>query len=552
MLKFVGTDGRRYYSWNLEPGKFVIGRKPECDFCVADKTVSRKHAELRVESENGPFILVDLDSHNGTLVNGQRITAATEIKPGDHILFGSVEFKVSAVEKTEVPGMGKRSTAGIFTDVEPEKSVFLSINEALAPLPAKVTDRPEVMTTLFEMAKMLVIPEPKEVMLQRSLELVKEAVPAERLAVLLTAEDNDDLYVAVTYTGEKNKSGSFTLSKTIVKEILTNKNAVLVSNPEEDPRFASQESIIMSQLKSAMAVPLFAEDNVLGILYADTTKPGQQYNDDYLRLFATFGNLIAFRLMNYALLTELQEKQVMEAEIRRASVIQRNLLPKETPRVAGYAVHAFQEQCRSVGGDLYDVALLPDGRLLFLVADVSGKGMGAALLMSNILASFRILYHENFDLCQAVRQVSLQLYSSSAPNDFATLFVGILDEKSDTVSFVNAGHNPPLLVRNDGTIEYLQPSGTMIGAFSFSEWKEESVKFQPGDVLFVFSDGVTEAEREGSLYGDERTERLVVAHRGESPAVIAQKLLEDIKAFVKDSPRSDDITMLFIKKEESC
>ena len=554
MWKLIGTDGRRYYSWNLEPGKFLVGRKPECDFYISDKTVSRRHAELEVECSSGPCFLLDLESRNGTLVNGQRITTRTEIKPGDRIMLGSVEFKLTESDVRRSAGPTKSPTTDrLFSETEPEKSVFLSINDALQPLPTKVADRPEVMSTLFEMAKMLIVPEPKEVMLERSLALVTKAIPAERLAVLLTAEDPKDIYMAACLMSDEGDAGSFTLSRTIVNEILANKNAVLIGNPQEDPRFAAQQSIIMSQLKSAMAVPLFVEGKVLGILYADTSDPRQRYSDEYLRLLATFGNLIAFRLLNYNLLTELQEKQVIEAEIRRASVIQRNLLAKEAPPFAGYKIHAFQEQCRAVGGDLYDLALLPDGRLLFLLADVSGKGMGAALLMSNILASFRILYNERqFDLCQAVKQVSMQLFDHSAAEDFATLFMGLVDPKQDTITFCNAGHNPALLVRKDGKIEYLEASGTMIGAFDFSGWAEETVTLGEGDLVLVFTDGVTEAVRGEEFYGDERVERLVANVRDDPPEEIAHSLLNDIKAFVKESPRSDDITMLLIKKDRPC
>lgn len=553
MLKLIGTDGRRYYSWNLEPGKYFVGRKAESDFLISDQTVSRKHAEIEVMSSTGSCFLIDLGSHNGTMVNGERITSRVEIKTGDRIMFGSAEFKLTSSETRQSTGPSKVPTTSLFAKNEPEKSVFLSINEALQPLPSKVTDQPRVLPTLFEMAKMLVLPEPKEVMLERSLASVAKAIPAERLAVLLTSEDQKDIYVAASHLSGEEDPGSFTLSRTIVNEILTDKNAVLIGDPKDDPRFAEQQSIIMSQLKSAMAVPLFVEGKVLGILYADTTNPLHRYSDDYLRLFATFGNLIAFRLLNYTLLTERQEKQVIDSEIRHASLIQRNLLAKNPPELAGYRIHAFQEQCRAVGGDLYDLALLPDGRLLFMVADVSGKGMPAALLMSNILASFRILYDDTqFDLCLAVKQVSMQLFNHSAPEDFATLFLGQVDPKEDTITFCNAGHNPPLLIRKDGKVEYLEASGIMIGAFDFGDWAEETVKLGEGDLLFVFSDGITEAERGGEQYGDERAQQLVASLRHHSPEEIARNLINDIKTFVKDSPRSDDITMLLIKKDRPC
>ncbi|HWR83179.1 MAG TPA: SpoIIE family protein phosphatase [Candidatus Deferrimicrobium sp.] len=553
MLKLIGTDGRRYYAWSLEPGQYVIGRMPECDMLVSDRTVSRRHAQLDVVSPSGPFYLLDLGSHNGTLVNGQRIASRVELRESDRVMFGAVGFKLQATETVSSVSPPKITTSELAAGEISEKSVFLSIDQALKPLPSNVTERPEVLPTLFDMAKELVMPEPKEVMLERSLTLVARAIPAQRLAVLLTPEGSADPYVAAYYVPDPHETGSFTLSRTIINEILTNKTAILIGNSQDDPRYAAQQSVIMSPFKSAMAVPLFAEGEVLGILYADSMNPSHRYNDDYLRLFATFGNLLAFRLLNYALLTERQERQVIDAELRRASLIQRNLLTKTPPQIPGYKIHAFQEQCRTVGGDLYDLAHLTDGRLLFLVADVSGKGLGAALLMSNVLASFRIMYdNHQFDVCQAVKQASRQLFEHSAPEDFATLFLGVIDPVNDRLTYCNAGHNPPWLMREDGSIENLEASGLMIGAFDFTGWVEQKVELKAGDLLFVYTDGITEAEGEAGLYGEERARQALVGLKDRSLEEIANGVLQDVTIFAGNHPRSDDVTMLLIMKERTC
>lgn len=547
-MKLIGTDGTQYYTWTLTDGKFALGRSSECDFVVPDKTVSRRHAEIEVQGDD--VTVIDLQSHNGTMVNGQKVTTPIRVKPGDHILFGQAQFKLSAAESE--PGSSTSMQKTPFADIVPEQSVFLSMNEALKPLPSKVTDLPQVLPTLFDMAKTLVLPEPQEAMLQRALGLVAKVIPAERLAVLFTSPDQEEVYTAATLLPGGRDPGSFTLSRTIVKDLLTNKNAILIGDPMNDPRFASQQSIVMSAMKSAMAVPMLDEERILGILYVDTTNPLHRYNDDYLRLLATFGNIIAARLQNYLLLKEREEKQVLDAELRRASSIQKNLLINASPTIAGYDVHAFQVPSRQVGGDLYDVTVLPDGRLVFLVADVSGKGMGAALLMSNILAAFRILYAApGFNIEEVVNQVSRQMLKYTAPEDFATLFIGVVSPENNTLQYLNAGHNPPLLVRNDGSIEFLKPTGmgTMIGVFDFSVWQVEQAQLAPGEFVFVFTDGVTEATRgDQQQYGDQRLECLAVARREETPAAIAKYLMDDVEGFVGDAPRSDDITLLIVKR----
>lgn len=547
MLRLVGTDGDRLYSLELTPGTHRVGRSGDPEFCVPDKTVSRNHAIIEVSSAGDEVSLLDESSHNGTTVNGVRITDRWTIKVGDIVQFGRVEFRVTDDDRPEA--RSSRPTTAVFSEHAVEKSVVLSVNEALRALPSKVSQRPELLPTLSEMAKMLVLAEPRETMLERALTLVNRVIPAERLAVLMVDDDSGELYSAATLLPSGKDPGSFTLSKTIAQEIITNKSAILIGDPQSDPRFASQQSIIMSELRSALAVPLFDEDNVLGILYVDTSNRMHRYNDDYLSLLVTFGNIIASRLLNYTLLQERQEKQLYEAELSRASNIQNNLLIPDIPELPGYEVAALQQQCRAVGGDLYDVALLPNGKLVIMVADVSGKGLGAALLMSNILASFRILYNvTEFSLIEVVTLVSKQLFSASTSSDFATLFVGVIDPTTHRMNYINGGHNPPVLVRNDGRMEHLEASGTMIGAFDICTWSECDVKLEPGDFFLVFSDGVTEADRGDEQYSDERLEAVLARSAAAGPKELVKIIMTEVDDFLQDAPHSDDITMLAVKR----
>ncbi len=549
MLRLIGTDSARYYSWELTPGQHMIGRKSDCDLPVINNTVSRKHARLEVPDTGDECTLTDLDSHNGTFINGQVLKGSSTVKAGDHIRFGQTEFKLSGGTEEQDSTMGGGRAA--IVDASPmEHSVMLSMDEALKPLPSKITDLPQLVPTLFNMAKMLVLPEPREVVLERSLDMVSKLIPHDRLAVLFIIEGSDELQTAASIQPPGKSESDFRLSQTIVNEILKNRNAILIADAAEDSRFAEQQSIIMSEMKSAMAVPLLDEGKVLGILYAETLNPLHHYNDSYLRLFATVGNIIASRLLNYALLTERQEKQIYESELHRASQIQESLTPTNIPDLPGYSIETFQEQCRAVGGDLYELTLMPDGSLIFMVADVSGKGMGAALLMSNILASFRILFEDNsFDLEKAVTSVSLQLYKYSPSESFATLFIGII--KDNKLSYVNAGHNPPLLLRQDGSLEYIEASGTMIGAFDFSSWSEESTIMNQGDCFVVFTDGIPEATLGGDEdFSDERLEQLIQSHVGCSPEELTTHIMDDVNNYLGESPRTDDITMVIIKRND--
>jgi len=546
MIKLFSLEGNKLYDWTLEEGKYIIGRSSQCDLVINDSTVSRKHAQIEISDEN-TISLTDLGSHNGTTVNGDAIADTVKLQANDIISFGRVEFKI-----TPSPTQKALSSSFSLADSEQDlaNATLLPIKEALQPLPAKVIDNPKVFGALSEMGKMLILPGSGEEMFDKALQLLQEVIPTERVAILLSAPEDQELYLATCRLSERHTSGSFSISRTIVQELLHQKNAILISDPLADSRFAQQKSIIGSGIKSAMAVPLFDEERVLGILYADTTNPLHRYTEDFLRITATFGNILAAKITNQNLLKEREAKQVLEAELKVASQIQNQLLPTKLLDIEGYSLNAFQAQCKMVGGDLYDVAQLKDGRILFLLADVSGKGMGAALLMSNILAAFRILYDaEDFNLLDATCGVSKQLLQFSRPGDFATLFIGILCPKTNKLRYINAGHNPPMMIRSDGKVENLQASGIPIGAFDISEWQEETLEFGVGDFLFMFTDGVSEATNtEGEMYEDDRLKRFLLNSRNQSPEELTESVLDEINAFTGGALQSDDITMMILRR----
>jgi len=550
MYKLNGTDGQKYYSWVLEPGSYIIGRKPENDFPIPHKTVSRKHARIEVDSDGKSLTLTDFGSHNGTTVNNLRIDTTVKIRPGDVILFGQTEFKISDADQSDQ--MLSPMPRTMLASVDPQQSVVMSIDETMRPLPRKATDLPDLLPTLLKMAKLTGMDESKDVLLDKCLNMISNVIPAERYVILFISDDQEDVYTAASLLPVKGNTGELQLSRTIVNEIITNKKSILISDAKADPRFAEKKSIVMSEIKSAIAVPLFDEGKVLGVLYADTTNPLHSYNDDYLRVFAIFGNIIASRLLNYSLLQERQAKEVLDAELKRAADIQKKLLITSVPDIEGYKINAFLEQSRSVGGDLYDIKCLKDGRILIMIADVSGKGMGASLLMSNILAAFRILYEEkDFNLTDTVSKVSNGLCEYNKTSNFATLFVGLLDPSKNTLNFVNAGHNPPLLVSMDGQFKLLEATGMMIGAFDFATWEEKTIELSSNDLIYMFTDGVTEADRtgEGDQFEDDRLEQLIVTIKDKPVEEINEIIMHEINDFMGDAPRSDDITMITLKRD---
>ena len=550
LFKLTSPQHGNKFTWRLAPGTYVAGRDPQADLVINDSTVSRKHARL-VIMEDQTVRLTDLGSLNGTQVNDKRVTDTVDLKVGDTISFGNIGFLLMHEGIPETRPQSVISQVSIVDDKGSHTSISaIPLEQALAPLPAKDTANPAIFKAIADMAKMLILPQSVDEMFNQALDLLGNVVHAERSAIFAADEVTGEVSLLNYRIANKTSSEQFVISRTIVKEVLNKKNAVFFSDLISDERFARQESIVVSGIRSVMAIPMVDEDKVMGILYLDTTDPSHRYSEDTLKLVATFGNILAAKITNHNLLKERQEKQALESELSIASQIQEGLMPKILPQVPGYNFHAFQMQCKMVGGDLYDVAQLADGRILFLLADVSGKGMGAALLASNILSAFRMLRGmANFDCADATARVSEQLAGTSRGGDFATVFLAVLDPAKNSLQFVNAGHNPPLLVKTDGTHNYLDSTGIPIGIFGGFAWTQSEITIEAGDRIWIFTDGIPEAHNvEAELYSDERLEKFLTESRKANLPEATEALIGDVSKFVGEAPRSDDITLLVLQR----
>jgi sigma-B regulation protein RsbU (phosphoserine phosphatase) len=339
------------------------------------------------------------------------------------------------------------------------------------------------------------------------------------------------------------------LSHTIVATVLHDRQALLLNDVQSDPRFAAQQSIIAQNLRSAMVAPLFDNQQVIGLLYADSDDPRAFYDRDQLRAFTLLANLIAVKITNARLLESQREKERMEQEVAAAANVQQALLRGTLPQIPGYELAVRQVPCFEVGGDLYDVTPLEDGRIALVVGDVTGKGMGAALLMSNVLAGLRVLYQENALPSVLASRLDRQLLRSSDETHYVTLFLGLLDPQTHVLEYVNAGHNPPLLFSEGDRADTLDATGVPLGLLAGSHFSMGRVVLPPGGLLCVFSDGIPEAMVGEDLYGDERLIEGLCSRRTLPLAQIVQGTFDDLAAFVGEEQRlSDDVTLLLLRR----
>jgi sigma-B regulation protein RsbU (phosphoserine phosphatase) len=320
---------------------------------------------------------------------------------------------------------------------------------------------------------------------------------------------------------------------------------VLVCNRREDrpPVLADAPA------EKLLAVPIASEGRPLGLLVVADKENRAGGIDDFgaadARILSLFGNQAAIALENARLHREAVEKERMEREIEIAASIQRAILPTTLPAVSGILLAAGNRPTRQVGGDFYDVHPLADGRVAFCVADVSGKGIPAALLVSTVHACIHLLVEAGAnDLTGLVARVNRHLARFSATRKFVTLFFAVYDPADGTLRYVNAGHNPGIVLRPGG-VELLPSGGVPIGMFESAPQVESRVALSPGDLVVLYSDGITEAaDAKDEEFGMERLIALLEAGRDLPPSALKDRIFAAVESFTRGVAQYDDQTVL--------
>lgn len=243
---------------------------------------------------------------------------------------------------------------------------------------------------------------------------------------------------------------------------------------------------------------------------------------------------------------ESAARELDASELQQARDIQRGLLPKQIPQLAEFAITGAWEPARVVGGDYYDVIRLSKDKLGICIADVAGKGVSAALLMANVQAAVRAFASEEVPPSRLCSQINSVLHTNTAPDKFATLFYGVLDARTRTLQYTNAGHPRPLIIHSNGEIQQLENGDALLGVFPDSKYEDASIELKPGDLLLLFTDGITEATAmDGEEFGEERLVAVAKSAAGSSLEDVQSTILERVKDFC-DSQLSDDATLLML------
>jgi serine phosphatase RsbU (regulator of sigma subunit) len=298
-----------------------------------------------------------------------------------------------------------------------------------------------------------------------------------------------------------------------------------------------------------MAAPLFVEDRVIGLIYLEVRLGRKSFSEEDLRLLTSLANTSAIKIQNLRLQEGAAARKRIESEMALAWDIQRRLLPEAEPVLPHTELIGRTVPSRTVSGDYYDFFERGDKSLDVVVADVSGKGMGASILAASVQAAFQAWAGEHFPPDRLCSRLNEMVFRRTSPEKFITFFLALYDPESGSVVFTNAGHNPGILVRASGTTELLHAHGPPLGLFPGKAYGSGTFTLESGDLLALYTDGVTEAVNpEDEEFGTPRLVETLVKARGGSVAQIEAKLGEVLLSFTAGTPFGDDRTFVLLKR----
>jgi len=533
----IGRHRDRRIEYRLKPGTQTVGRSTENDLQLISHTVSRTHATLVLDGD--VLRVEDLGSLNGTRINGKRIDGVHAAQAGDLIEFGDVLFRLSDPDAM--------SLGSLTADDDVTASLQLAREDSGRDAVKLVATDERLLTLIIEAARLGLDPRDRQPLFERVVDLVDRAIPAERV-LLLQKNDSDGLLTQqVARIGGRPETAPIRLSHRMMTQVVDHGTSILTGGNDS----ASSSSSGSFRDRCAMAAPLVHNSRVLGALYVDTSDLGVKYTDRDLHVLSLLGEMLGSKIANAELLDRERERERLEAELSLAASIQKNLLPSALPDCPGYDLCGTQYTCEAVGGDLYDAACAGNGRCQVVLGDVSGKGLGAALLMAHAMGAIRVLRDMDVSLEELVGRLHRDILASTRDDHFLTLFLAELDPESRTIEYINAGHPAAFIVSARGDLTPLAATGFPVGMDlqrKSGNFRKRVAALPEGWALVAYSDGVTEARRGEDFFGEERLKRVLKRCAGLTASEIIDRVLAAVDAFTRDEIPSDDVTLFVARR----
>jgi sigma-B regulation protein RsbU (phosphoserine phosphatase) len=542
------------FKHHVETDDVVIGRASSCDLVLADRYLSRRHA--RLINRDGRWLVEDLGSRNGTLLNGHRLDNPAELRDHDVLqLSASLITVIAGGEDDAARPAEQHSTTGSIpsaTILRPASDLLAhsGLESEATATPAELRRYASRLRLLNDVHHALSRPIQLQELLDLILDRAFEQLQPEEGAVWLKTPDGGVERAASKST--LGREAQFLESTTLVNEVIEKGLAALVLDTDTDERFGT-ESILTTGVRSLVAAPLADPEGCLGMIALNSRLHRRQFKEDDLELLASLASVASLRIRNLGLVHEAEERRRLEEEIRLARQIQLALLPREMPEIPGFEILGRNLPSRTVSGDFFEIVERKDGaEYALLLADVSGKGVAAALLTASVEALVATPIEDGLPPEEIFTRVSRNLHRRTSAAKYATAWLGILERESGRLGWTNAGHMPALIIRSDGRTERLEPDGFPIGMIPGATYERQETFLEAGDTLLVYSDGITEAENaQGEEYGIDRLEVTCRALCGQSTKTVSAAIERDLDEFTGGALPADDRTVLLLHRPDS-
>lgn len=520
----------------LHDARYALGRSTTNELAFPDDSkLSREH--LVFERSKGGWFVRDVGSLNGTKVNGVPLTNVAVLSDGDRISAGdlTIRFQVRAASSAKT------------IDVNRGATVSLDLRSALANATGETGTpnlRNEHLGALVRAGRQLIAQGTVDELCALVLDLAADVSKAARGAVFTRAEDG-------TLTSRAERGRGLRISTAVQDAVLNERRSLLVHDARLENQFGFRDSIVAQDIRSILAVPLQTDENTIGLIYLDSPFFVREFTADDLNVVTVLANIAAIRIEHARVAAEREARRLLDQDLARAVEIQQSILPKDPPSAPGCDLAAFNLPCRTVGGDYYNFITYPDGQLALFVADVSGKGLPAALLVSSLHACIRLLFDEApNDLSDHVTRLNKTVSSTCPAGCFITFFVGLYHPATGNLVYCNAGHNPPLLASAGARPIMLDSTGIPLGLFATAAYSQQSCCLDPGDTLLLYSDGVTEACAPDSNdeFGEHRLFSALAARRGQPARTVLSEIHSDVLSFTHGSAPADDRTLVILQR----
>ncbi len=547
---YVSAPGMAARKFPLEKPVTTIGRSSMNDLPISDKMLSRQHARI-VKDDDGGLVVEDLGSRNGTFLNGDRLSAPQPLKAGDRITLGGVTLKLESESTTRVRIEAGGADALDNTILKASAELLRAQHQETDPrLPAEQLSKLiESLRVVNELTIELLRDVSVDELMKFLMDKVFETLMPDRGVVLLRSRLTNELIPAVVRVAEGMSADDIRLSKTLVAQVVEKRNGLILMDTSTGSGVSLADSIRLSGIKSVLAAPLENEGEVVGLIYVDSQVGHRSFEEADLRLLTSLANVAAAKIQNARLMAEAAEKKQMDREFALAREIQQRLLPENPPTILGYELQGSNTASRQVSGDYFDFRVRSDGKVYAAIADVCGKGVGPALLMASLQASFHAWADESVPVAEMTGRLSEAISRRTGPDRFITFFLVLLDPATGEVEYTNAGHNPGILLKCDGSMQELSSHGLPLALFPGRPYGSSRFTLTPGDLLCLYTDGVTEANSpDGTEFGFPRLKEFLGGQVGKVPAEIEESLLRELEEHAQGEPFADDRTLVMVRR----